>query len=74
MIDENTVYLEDLTGDMPKTPRTPQTPSRKDKEDTSAPGPSPFYKSKNRWRNHDPQDDPYRLPEVNLEKRVAEVT
>jgi DNA excision repair protein ERCC-5 len=70
MIDENTVYLEDLTGDAPKTPRTPKTPSRKDKEDTSAPGPSPFSKSKNRWRDH----DPYRLPEVNLEKRVAEVT
>ena len=69
MIDENTVYLEDLTGDTPKTPRMPQMPSRKDK-DTSAPGPSPFSKSRNRWRDH----DPYQLPKVNLEKRVAEVT
>ncbi|KAI0288026.1 hypothetical protein BC826DRAFT_1040870 [Russula brevipes] len=74
VIDENTVYLEDLTGDAP--PRTPKTPSRKEKEDgdTSAagpgPGPSPFSKSKNRWHDH----DPYRLPEVNLERRVAEAT
>jgi DNA excision repair protein ERCC-5 len=66
VIDENTVYLEDLTGDAPKTPKTP---SRR-KEDSSAPGPSPFSKSKNRWHDH----DPYRLPEVNLEKRVAEAT
>ena len=65
MIDENTVYLEDLTGDAPKTPKTPVQ-----KSDTSNPGPSPFSKSKNRWRDH----DPYRLPEVNLEKRVAEAT
>jgi len=62
VIDENTVYLEDLTGDAPKTPVQ--------KNDTSAPGPSPFSMSKNRWRDH----DPYRLPEVNLEKRVAEAT
>ncbi|KAI0303796.1 hypothetical protein B0F90DRAFT_1709118 [Multifurca ochricompacta] len=71
VIDENTVYLEDLTGDapkMPKTPKTPKTPNQKG--DTSAPGPSPFSKSKNRWHDH----DPYRLPEVNLEKRLAEVT
>jgi DNA excision repair protein ERCC-5 len=65
VIDENTVYLEDLTGDAPKTPKTPSR-----KEGTSAPGPSPFSKSKNRWHDH----DPYRLPEVNLEKRVAEAT
>jgi DNA excision repair protein ERCC-5 len=76
VIDENTVYLEDLTGDAP--PRTPKTPSRKEKEDGdtsvagsgSGPGPSPFSKSKNRWHDH----DPYRLPEVNLEQRVAEAT
>jgi DNA excision repair protein ERCC-5 len=65
VIDENTVYLEDLTGDAPKTPKTPSK-----KDDTSLPGPSPFSKSKNRWHDH----DPYRLPEVNLEKRVAEAT
>jgi len=57
VIDENTVYLEDLIGDAP--PRTPKTP-RNRKEDASAPGPSPFSKSKNRWHDH----DPYRLPEV----------
>lgn len=65
VIDENTVYLEDLIGDAPKTPKTPSK-----KDDTSLPGPSPFSKSKNRWHDH----DPYRLPEVNLEKRVAEAT
>ena len=70
VLDQNTVYLEDLTGDAPRAPRTPKTPSRKDKEDSSAPGPSPFSKSKNRWHDH----DPYRLPAVNLEKRVAEAT
>ncbi|KAH9959585.1 hypothetical protein BC827DRAFT_1212397 [Russula dissimulans] len=65
VIDENTVYLEDLIGGAPAG--TPKTPSRR-KEDASGPGPSPFSKSKNRWHDH----DPYRLPEVNLEKRVAE--
>lgn len=58
-------------GDAPKTPRTPKTPSRKD--DASGPpppGPSPFSKSKNRWHDH----DPYRLPEVDLEERVAKAT
>lgn len=69
MIDENTVYLEDLMGDAPRIPNTPKTPSRKD-DTSSAPGPSPFSKSKNRWQDH----DPYRLPEVDLEQRVAEVT
>ncbi|KAH8994897.1 PIN domain-like protein [Lactarius akahatsu] len=63
VIDENTVYLEDLTGNAP-----PKTPVQKG--DAPAPGPSPFSASKNRWRDH----DPYRLPEVNLEKRVAEAT
>ena len=59
------MYLEDLTGDAPKTPKTPSK-----KDDASLPGPSPFSKSKNRWHDH----DPYRLPEVNLEERVAEAT
>ena len=72
MIDENTVYLEDLTGDAPpKTPRTPRTPGQQTNDDASAqPGPSPFSKSKNRWHDH----DPYRLPAVDLEKRVADAT
>jgi DNA excision repair protein ERCC-5 len=69
VIDENTVYLEDLTGDAPKTPRTPKTASQKN-DNSAAPGPSPFSKSKNRWHDH----DPYRLPEVNFEQRVAEAT
>ncbi|KAH9068359.1 hypothetical protein EDB83DRAFT_2586185 [Lactarius deliciosus] len=66
VIDENTVYLEDLTGNAP--PKTPKTPVQKG--DAPAPGPSPFSASKDRWHDH----DPYRLPEVNLEKRVAEAT
>lgn len=76
VIDENTVYLEDLMGDAapPKTaPITPKTPSRKDDASASAsaaPGPSPFSKSKNRWHDH----DPYRLPDVDLKERVAEAT
>ena len=71
VIDENTVYLEDLMGGA--APTTPKTPSRKDDASGSgsaAPGPSPFSKSKNRWHDH----DPYRLPEVDLKERVAEVT
>lgn len=71
VIDENTVYLEDLMGDGPKTPKTPKTPSGKDDASAPpAPGPSPFSKSKNRWHDH----DPYRLPEVDLEERVAKAT
>ncbi|KAI9512070.1 hypothetical protein F5148DRAFT_125581 [Russula earlei] len=74
VIDESTVYLEDLMGDAPpRTPRAPpKTPSRggDDASAALAPGPSPFSKSKDRWHDH----DPYRLPEVNLEKRVAEAT
>ncbi|KAH9002926.1 PIN domain-like protein [Lactarius hatsudake] len=66
VIDENTVYLEDLTGNAPP----PKTPVQKGDAPAPAPGPSPFSASKNRWRDH----DPYRLPEVNLEKRVAEAT
>ena len=72
MIDKNTVYLEDLMGDAPKTPQTPQTPktpTRKD-DDGSAPGPSPFSKSKNRWHDH----DPYQLPVVDLKECVAKAT
>jgi len=73
VIDENTVYLEDLMGGA--APITPKTPSRKDDASASAstsaaPGPSPFSKSKNRWHDH----DPYRLPEVDLKERVAEAT
>ncbi|KAA1467640.1 PIN domain-like protein [Dentipellis sp. KUC8613] len=63
-IDENTVYLEDLDSNAPKTP------ARKAGKD-SANGPSPGSSSKkNRWHDH----DPYRLPEVNLEERVAKAT
>ena len=76
VIDENTVYLEDLTGNNNNNNNAPRTPVQKNKSDAasaapgSGPGPSPFSKSANRWRDH----DPYRLPEVNLEKRVADAT
>jgi DNA excision repair protein ERCC-5 len=73
VIDENTVYLEDLMGGAAPITPTPKTPSRKDDASASAsaaPGPSPFSKSKNRWHDH----DPYRLPEVDLKERVAEAT
>ncbi|KAI0264472.1 hypothetical protein BC834DRAFT_883267 [Gloeopeniophorella convolvens] len=69
-IDENTVYLEDLTGDAPKTPREPKTPTQKDSDAPRAPGPSPFSASKNRWHDH----DPYHLPTVDLAARVADAT
>ncbi|THH13045.1 hypothetical protein EW146_g7122, partial [Bondarzewia mesenterica] len=63
-IDENTVYLEDIDTSLPKTP------ARKIMKDKTQ-GPSPSSSSKkNRWHDH----DPYRLPEVNLEERVASVT
>ncbi|KAI0044031.1 hypothetical protein FA95DRAFT_1562646 [Auriscalpium vulgare] len=66
IIDENTVYLEDLDPNVPKTPKTPVSKG-KEKEKAQDPGPSPFSASKNRWHDH----DPYRLPDVDVEERVA---
>ncbi|KAI0065313.1 PIN domain-like protein [Artomyces pyxidatus] len=61
-INENTVYLEDLDSSIPKTPAP--------KGEEKVAGPSPFSSSKNRWRDH----DPYKLPELDLQERVAKVS
>ncbi|KAH9945151.1 PIN domain-like protein [Epithele typhae] len=62
-IDDNTVYLEDITGAAPTTPAKPANP------DTSRPTPLSSGK-KSKWRDH----DPYRLPEVNMDAAVAKAT
>lgn len=63
-IGEDTVFLEDIDNSAPKTP------TKKGHDDKTT-GPSPFSSSKkNRWHDH----DPYRLPDVNLEEQVANVT
>ncbi|OJA13616.1 hypothetical protein AZE42_03967 [Rhizopogon vesiculosus] len=59
VLDENAVYLEDIDGSAPKTP------AKKKAEQTP-----PSSKKKNRFHDH----DPYRLPEVDLEARIANVT
>ncbi|KAF8440419.1 hypothetical protein L210DRAFT_3645576 [Boletus edulis BED1] len=59
VLDENTVYLEDITGSAVKTPK-------KKKE---APV-SPPSSKKNRFHDH----DPYKLPEVDMEEQVAKAT
>ncbi|KAG1841670.1 hypothetical protein DFJ58DRAFT_70830 [Suillus subalutaceus] len=56
VLDENAVYLEDIDNSAPKTP------AKKKAEETP-----PSSKRKARFYDH----DPYRLPEVNLEERVA---
>ncbi|KAI0783664.1 hypothetical protein C8Q75DRAFT_430432 [Abortiporus biennis] len=61
VIDENTVYLEDLDSTTPKTP----SKERRKIQDTP-----PSSSKKSRWRDH----DPYRLPEVDLDAVVAKVT
>ncbi|KAG1739201.1 uncharacterized protein EDB91DRAFT_1054037 [Suillus paluster] len=59
VLDENVVYLEDIDGSAPKTP------AKKKAEETP-----PSSKKKARFYDH----DPYRLPDVNLEERVAKAT
>lgn len=58
VLDENVVYLEDIDDSAPKTP------AKKKAEET------PSSKKKARFYDH----DPYRLPEVNLEERIAKAT
>ena len=60
VLDENIVYLEDITGPAPRTPV-----KKKD-----APVSPPSSKKKNRFHDH----DPYKLPEVNMEEQVAKAT
>ena len=58
-LDENTVYLEDIDGSVPKTPAKKAAPL----------APSSSAK-KNKFYDH----DPYKLPQVDMEKAVAEAT
>lgn len=62
VIDENTVYLEDLTG--PSVPLPPRTPAKSPNKSVEQPSSSA---KKAQWRDH----DPYKLPEVDLAARVA---
>lgn len=61
VIDENTVYLEDVEGDAPQTPA---------KRPAKEPEDSPPSAKKSRWHDH----DPYKLPEMNLDDIVSQVT
>ncbi|KAJ7170760.1 hypothetical protein C8R43DRAFT_1059410 [Mycena crocata] len=60
VLDDNTVYLEDIDPTMPKTP------ARK----SDAQPPSSVSPIKPKFHDH----DPYRLPDVDLEAAVAEAT
>ncbi|KAF9223772.1 PIN domain-like protein [Gyrodon lividus] len=60
VLDENTVYLEDIDSSVTKTPA-----KNKDAQLSS-----PSSKKKNRFHDH----DPYKLPEVNMEEQVAKAT
>ncbi|RPD60121.1 PIN domain-like protein [Lentinus tigrinus ALCF2SS1-7] len=64
-IDENTVYLEDLTAPGP----IHKTPAKQPSSEAVQPTP-PSSSKKSRWRDH----DPYKLPEVNMDEVVARVT
>ncbi|KIK41973.1 hypothetical protein CY34DRAFT_172258 [Suillus luteus UH-Slu-Lm8-n1] len=59
VLDESAVYLEDIDNSAPKTP------AKKKADETP-----PSSKKKARFYDH----DPYRLPEVDLEERVAKAT
>ncbi len=63
IMDENTVYLEDLMN--PSTKRTPANKSAANAQETP-----PSSSKKARWRDH----DPYRLPDVNMDDVVAKAT
>ncbi|KAF8843762.1 PIN domain-like protein [Paxillus ammoniavirescens] len=60
VLDENTVYLEDVDSSITKTPG---------KKQGAKPSP-PSSKKKNRFHDH----DPYQLPEVNMEEQVVKAT
>lgn len=59
VLDENAVYLEDIDGSAPKTPAKNTTQQT-----------PPSSKKKARFYDH----DPYRLPEVDLQVRIANAT
>ncbi|KAJ7593265.1 hypothetical protein C8J56DRAFT_778967 [Mycena floridula] len=60
VLDENTVYLEDIDPSLPKS-----TPIKEKPTDWQSSTPS-----KPKFRDH----DPYRLPELDLEQRIAKAT
>lgn len=60
LLDDDTVYLEDLDPSIPKTPVRPKPPEPS----------SSSSKKKNKFHDH----DPYRLPEVDLDEAVAKAT
>lgn len=62
-IDDDTVYLEDLTGSAPITPAAKKPSSGKAEA-------TPPSSKKKRWQDH----DPYRLPDVNMDEVVAKAT
>ena len=61
VIDEDTVYLEDVDNSMPKTPA--RKAKAEGKESLSSP-------KKKRFHDH----DPYRLPDINLDEAIAKAT
>lgn len=63
VINENTVYLEDVDDSLPKTP------SKKIQKGATEPTP-PSSRKKSRWHDH----DPYKLPDVNLDEAIANAT
>jgi DNA excision repair protein ERCC-5 len=66
ILDENTVYLEDIDNSIPKTPSKRTSGPGEKSQDPS------LISSKKKPRFHD--HDPYRLPEVNLEEAVLAAT
>ncbi|KAJ3555732.1 hypothetical protein NM688_g2413 [Phlebia brevispora] len=61
IIDENTVYLEDVEGNAPQTPA---------KKVAKEPEQSPPSAKKSRWHDY----DPYKLPDVDLDVAVSRAT
>jgi DNA excision repair protein ERCC-5 len=64
LLDENTVYLEDVMPSLaPSSPQKPKSPEK------TAP-PPPESPKKYEWRDH----DPYKLPDVDLSAKIAAAT
>ncbi|PVF95312.1 PIN domain-like protein [Serendipita vermifera] len=64
LLDENTVYLEDVMPSLASSsPQKPKSPEK------TAP-PSPESPKKYEWRDH----DPYKLPDVDLSAKIAAAT
>lgn len=68
VLDENTVYLEDLEGTAPTTARAPPPPTSNSSSPTkTSTSTSP---TKPRWHDH----DPYNLPELDMPAAIAKAT